>query len=370
MNTEDDDSSLTDDDKDSSNDTGSSNDSSSEEADNEEADSDDSDDSSDTSDSDDELCCPDIKIFSEGTILLEGLKLLGWTERRLNFKRRSVRRNHLQYRGMYGVPPIVTAQLCEDLQLTKVADAKVESSKLDLDKLHWALHWLYRYPTETERESTWQKCGNTIRDACWYYVAKIRALKTEKITWPGRNGHWKDDDKWVMTVDGTHLEILEPGDSDIPKDPAYFSFKHHAAGFNYEVGIDLFESRCIWLSGPWKAGEYNDRKMFKEKGLKRKLEQAGKMGIGDDGYTGYPRTISTANGMDSEEVSEFKSRARQRHEIYNGKLKHFDILSERFRCKSHPNDKFTVAEKLQMVFEAVNVLVQYKMEYGEPLFDI
>jgi len=29
-----------------------------------------------------------------------------------------------------------------------------------------------------------------------------------------------------------------------------------------------------------------------------------------------------------------------------------------------------VAEKLQMVFEAVNVLVQYKMEMGEPLFDI
>lgn len=328
-------------------------------------------DSSDVdSDEDEELLKPDIRIFYEEDILKRGLNLLGWTDQRLDFKRRTTETNVDQYRGMFGVNPYVTARLCEDLQVTKIEDARVDRKDLNLDKLHWALHWLYRYPTETERESTWHKCANTVRDACWFYVAKIRALKHEKIVWPARRGHWKKDDKWVMTVDGTHLQILEPGDADVPKDPGYFSFKHHAAGFNYEVGIDLFESRCIWLSGPWKAGVYNDRKMFKEKGLKRKLARWGKMAIGDDGYTGYPGLISTANGLDSEEVKEFKTRARQRHEIYNGKLKQFDILSVRFRCKSHPKDTWTVSEKLQLVFEAVNVLVQYKMEMGEPLFDI
>ena len=190
-----------------------------------------------------------------------------------------------------------------------------------------------------------------------------------KIVWPGKK-YRQSDDIWVASVDGTHLVVLEPGDSDVPKDPSYFSFKHHAPGFNYEVCIALFESKCIWLSGPHKAGTYNDAKMFKECGLKDKLKRAGKKAIGDDGYKGFSNQIVTANALDSEAVREFKVRARQRHEIYNSKLKTYDILSERFRCKNNPNDKYTVSEKLQMCFEAVNVLVQYKMEMGEPLFDI
>jgi hypothetical protein len=124
-----------------------------------------------------------------------------------------------------------------------------------------------------------------------------------KIVWPK---DFSEDDIWGMTVDGIHLVSLEPGDSDVPKDPAYFSFKHHAAGFNYEVGIHLFKSKCIWLSGPHKAGEYNDAKIFKEKGLKARLKKAHKKAIADEGYRGFPNQISTANGLDTEEVAEFK----------------------------------------------------------------
>ena len=302
------------------------------------------------------------------TVMYAGLKLLGWEESRL--RRRKVEETNIdQYRGMYGVDPCVIAKLINDLQTTEIDDAFVE--KVDVDKLHWAVHWMYRYPTETESESSWNKCANTIRDAHWFYVARIRALKAQKIVWPSHEFHTVyADDVWVMTVDGTHLVTLEPGDGDIPKDPSYFSFKHHAAGFNYEIGVCLFTSRCIWLSGPHKAGTYNDAKMFKECGLKDLLSGAGKMAIGDDGYCGFPRQVSTANGLDSEPVREFKVRARQRHETYNSKLKQFAILSDVFRCKNNPKDKLTAAEKLQMVFEAVVVLVQYKMELCSPLFDI
>ena len=126
----------------------------------------------------------------------------------------------------------------------------------------------------------------------------------------------------------------------------------------------------MWLSGPHKAGEYNDAKIFREKGLLAKLETSKTMAIADEGYRGFPDHISRANSLDSEAVAKFKVRARQRHEIYNGKLKVFGVLGEQFRCKNNPNDKYTMAEKLQMCFEAVNVLVHYKMEWGEPLFDI
>jgi hypothetical protein len=268
---------------------------------------------------------------------------------------------------MYGINPVVMAQLCEDLQRTDIGDAGIK--KMDIIKLHWTLHFLYRYPTEVERSNIWNKCPNTIRDSCWLYTGAIRALKAVKICWP-RRGFWKEDDIWVLTVDGTHLLTLEPGDSDVPKDPSYFSFKHHAAGFNYEVGVCLFESRCIWLSGPHRAGTHNDAKMFTDGGLKDKLELAGKKAIGDDGHRGFPNQMSTANSLDSDAVRDFKVRARQRHEGFNGKIKQFAVLGEQFRCKNNPNDKLTVEEKLQVCFEAVCVLVQYKMEMGDPLYDI
>jgi hypothetical protein len=263
--------------------------------------------------------------------------------------------------------PSATARLWLDLQTTQIEAARVDArSDASFEKLHWALHFLYRYPTENERESMWKKCGNTIREACWLYVYKIKSLKAEKIVWPT----FQATDIWVMSVDGTHLVTLEPGDSpDFPRDPSYFSFKHHTAGFNYEVGIHLFASKCIWFSGPHKAGVYNDAKIFREYGLMQRLRQLGKKAIADEGYRGFSNEISTHNSLDTEEVREFKRRARQRHEIYNGMLKTYRVLSSAFRCKNNANENFSVDEKLQMCFEAVNVLVQYKM-LTEPLFDI
>ena len=242
--------------------------------------------------------------FTAEQIMMKGLVLLGWDEDKL--KNRSPEKNISQYSAWYGVEPCVMSKLVEDLQTTNIASARIEN--LNIDKLHWAVHFLYRYPTETENESTWKKCSNTIRQACWFHVDKIRNLKAAKIVWP----QFGDTDIWVMSVDGTHLVTLEPGGHpDFPKDPSYYSFKHHAAGFNYEVGIDLFRSKCIWLSGPHKAGEYNDAKIYKTCGLHDKLKQLGKKAIADEGYRGFPRTISTHNALDTQPVREFKTRARQ-----------------------------------------------------------
>lgn len=306
-----------------------------------------------------------IVVFTEEEMCYKGLILTGFRQERLD--RRQIETNIEQYHGLYGIDPSATARLWLDLQTTQIVAARVNpDDSTSIDKLHWALHFLYRYPTETERESKWHKCGNTIREACWLYAYKIKELKAEKIVWP----KFKDSDIWVMTVDGTHLVTLEPGDSpDNPRDPSYFSFKHHTAGFNYEVGVDLFKSKCIWFSGPHKAGEYNDAKIFRECGLMQRLRQQGKKAIADEGYRGFTNEITTHNSLDTEEVREFKTRARQRHEIYNCMLKQFSVLSDRFRCKNNPNEKFTAAEKLQICFEAVNVLVQYKMQ-TEPLFDV
>jgi hypothetical protein len=135
-------------------------------------------------------------------------------------------------------------------------------------------------------------------------------------------------------------------------------------GFNYEIALSLRESKIVWLNGPYPAGTYNDIKIFRECGLKDKLEVTGKKAIADSGYQGYPQLISRYNSLDSEEVREFKTRARLRHEKFNGMCKVFECLSDRFRHK--PN----MEEKLQACFESVAIIVSYKMEMGEPLFDI
>ena len=214
-----------------------------------------------------------------------------------------------------------------------------------------AMHFLKRYDTENERERTWKKSKNTLRRDSWfYYVDKIRALKKVKIKFPTL----KDlgDLIWILTIDGTHLRSEEQPHESLPKDPAYFSYKHHCAGFNYELALSLTESRLIWMSGPHEAGAYNDIKNFKEKGLGSKLKKLGKKGIADSGYNGYPDLLSTPNNShDDKETAKFKTRARQRHEGYNRMLKTFDCLSSTFR---HSKDR------LQACFEAVAVVVRVR----------
>jgi hypothetical protein len=153
----------------------------------------------------------------------------------------------------------------------------------------------------------------------------------------------------------------EPSDGEISKDPSYYSFKHHCAGFNYEIALSLYESKIVWMSGPWEAGDWNDIAIFTGKGLAWILREKKKMAIADNGYRGYPQLVSTPNPLDDEEVAQFKSRVRCRQEALNGKMKCFECLSDRFRHSK---------KQLQACVECVAVVVQYKMDGGQPLYEV
>jgi hypothetical protein len=308
-------------------------------------------------DSDDDFVVDNINILTEDEMLFAGLEALGWEVRRLKIFKRNT--NIDRFRGMFGINPDVCAQLWEDLQTTDIVEAWIHPDDRDLLTLFMALHFLKRYPTEIERESIWKPINiNVMRENVWLYIQKIQALKTAMLPgWPGDNF---GDDKWVMSVDGVHFVTEEPTHPNFPKDKGYFSFKHNSAGFVYEIGLSLYESKLIWFNGPFPAG-MNDIQIFGEQGLKNKLQSTGKKIIADGGYRGYPKIASTPNSQDTEEVSKFKVRARQRHEKYNGMIKEFECLDSRFHHSR---------ERLVACFEAVVVLVEYKMEMGNPLFDI
>jgi hypothetical protein len=173
-----------------------------------------------------------------------------------------------------------------------------------------SMHHLKRYPTELEREPLFDVDCSKGRDWVWFFVEKVQQLKAEKIVWPADNF---GDDLWVLIVDGTHCWIQEPKHATWSQDRSFYTHKYGKAGINYELAIALFDSKLIWMNGPFKAGEADNR-TFKIRGLKQKLQEMNKRGIADGGYPGNPTLLSTPNNHDSKPAKLFKSRALKRHE--------------------------------------------------------
>ena len=304
--------------------------------------------------SDDDLDRP-VVVYTAAQILYRGLRLVHYKRRRI--RRAGRKRNIERFKGHFGAKPHVLAQIWEDLQITDVEEARLLPVDAKLDKFLMAFHMLRKYPTELEREPIFDIDPQQGRDWVWFFLEKIVALKSEKIRWPDDDF---GNDIWVMTVDGTHVWITEPGHPDWSQDSRYFSHKYGKAGVNYELGISLSTNRLVWMNRPHPAGE-SDLQVFIRHGLRRKLKRLKKRSIGDGGYPGHSRYVSTPNNMDSKEVKKFKSRALKRHENFNGMTKTFECLSGRFH---HSLDRFKTC------FEAVCVVCQYQLELGNPLYDI
>jgi DDE superfamily endonuclease len=265
--------------------------------------------------------------------------------------------NAQRFTSLFGSSAKVCTIIWEDIQTTIIPEARVDDNKLSPRYFLMAMNHLKRYPTESEREGPWDISAKIGREWVWYYLQKIQALKTQKISWPDDNF---GTDIWAISVDGTHCWIEEPIHHEWSQDSEYYSHKYNKAGINYEIGISLAESRVVWLNGPFKAG-VNDIKVFTRHGLKQKLEETNKKAIGDKGYVGHPDVVSTYNVHDCRGVNKFKSRALKRHETFNNLTKCFDCLSGRFR---HSPDQFKTC------FESVCVICQYQIENGSELFDI
>ena len=162
---------------------------------------------------------------------------------------------------------------------------------------------------------------------------------------------------WLLSVDGTHCRIEEPRSR---PDKNWYSHKNNCPAVSYEIGLDINSNNIVWVNGPFMAGK-TDLLIFQEPGGLKNMIPNNYRIIGDMGYAGEPAIISTKNEFDTDAVKLFKRRARARHENLNSFVKHFSILSGRYRH---------TLEKHKMVFEAVCVIVQYKLENDELLYRI
>ena len=164
-----------------------------------------------------------------------------------------------------------------------------------------------------------------------------------------------------MTVDGTSSIINEPTHPEFSQDEKAFSKKKNHAGYTYELGISLFKPKLIWMNGAFKSGA-NDKTNFVQEGLKEKLRLVGKKALGDKIYNGHNNEVSTFNAFDSDRIKSLKSRAQMRHEKFNGMVKEYESVSVQYRHR--------VKEKFEACFEAVCVICQYRMDHGEPLYEL
>lgn len=274
-----------------------------------------------------------------------GLELAGFTRAR---QERTIQRtNRERFRSWYGISPQACSALFEDLQ---AAPARV--AKANCRFFLMALNWLKNYRSEAELAGQFNMDEKTARKHIWMYARAFQALKPEKISMVGLD----DGGFYILTVDGVHFRIGEPR---LEPDSKWYSEKFNGPGLTYELGIAIRQNRLVWINGPFKASVHDKTIYNKPNGLKSRMP-AGKKGIADRGYRNEP-TLATRNELDSAAVKAFKRRARARHETFNGRIKNFKALAERFRHG---------VQKHKTVMEAVCILVQYDMENGHPLFDV
>jgi len=224
-----------------------------------------------------------------------------------------------------------------------------------------AQHFLWAYPKNYSiLAETFKGVGmkQVQGQALWGMIEKISALVLSKVQWDPSFDQL-DTEIFIISVDGKDFRIWEPKHPLRRYDKDYSSHKYSKkAALRYEIALSLKNSRVVWISGPHKAGADSDLKIFNE-GLKHKM-LPGKKAVCDGTYKGS-KSLAKPDCLESKELKNFKSRARNRQETINGRLTFYACLNHTF-THGIPNHKHA--------FQAVLVMVQTQMEHGAELFAI
>ena len=133
---------------------------------------------------------------------------------------------------------------------------------------------------------------------------------------------------------------------------------------------------CIWIRGPFKAGEQHDKTVYcggtadipiekrNKNALYFKLPR-GKKGVADSAYRAIDNVTIKREGQ-TKEVQRFIDRALNRQESYHWRLEGYDILKQRFCHGKSTEDKMKLHK---MAVEMVAVIVHYDLKH-RPLFEV
>lgn len=270
-------------------------------------------------------------VLTPDEVLERGLMYMGiehkrwasWETRVVSFK------NH------YGSSPRVLAQQWYDLTVTELPCARLnkeEVSEAGFRRFMQAHNWLWSYPDNAGSfASRWKQCKRySYGKRIWEWIEKIAALKEEKIVWESELDE-DDGDIFIVTVDGVDFRVNEPNNGVVNVDKKQHSHKYKHAALKYEIAVGLVSGKAVHVSGPYRGG-MSDKRIF-DQSTGPKIKE-GKLAITDGGYDGRAK-CSITNPRESKEVRQFKSRARARHETFNGRLSFYRSLNDTFRHSRH-----------------------------------
>ena len=275
----------------------------------------------------------------------------------------------------YGSTSLDLAEMWYDLQQGEYEGASLDVKENSFSgfKMFMTAHFfLWTYPknaglTATRFRHAIKNCKGS---PLWNWIRKIAALLPKKIYWD-KSVERPEASAFVGSIDCTDCRVWEPrAHHHMNIDKSYFSEKFNHAGYKYEIVLHLLKPKCMDIVGPEKASKH-DMKVFRQKTKQRMLDMpAGKMLIADSIYkVGKKPEHQDEIGMfaipssaDPAELRRFKSRARARHESFNGRLKFFRFLKDIYNG--------TDMEKHGEAFRAICVIVQYQMDNGSPIFEI
>ena len=310
----------------------------------------------------------DLDVKSAQEVMELGLKFIGMSHEEQQVL------NHKQllnkFHDHYGCIPVDLAQMWHDLQTTSITEAKLEANEKNQKgfKMFMAANFLLWVNPKNAGliSSCFGICKRYVQSNkhLWKWVRKMGALMGDKVTWDEALLSSDDYYKFIGSVDGVDFNIWEKPNERYNIDKGLMSYKSKHAALRYLIAVSVYDSNCIYVHGPVKAGEVNDLAAWRQDLKAKMLGLPGKFLVADGGFkTSEANEVgifSTPNPHDSPELRTFKTRVRQRHESFNCRLKHYKILQDVFRFDP---------EKHKHVLHAVITRVQYAMESGAPLFD-
>lgn len=253
---------------------------------------------------------------------------------------------------------------------------------IDPAYLLWALMLLKMYSTEPVLAGMLGVDEDTFRKWAWYFIEEVSYLEPEVVSFfyhlfyfphcfippshfvssvPARMckilfaNRKKGDvgNDCMLQVDGTDCKATNQGVC--PK--AFYSFKFKSSGLRYEVANNIITDDICSITGPMPPGDWPDVEVFRF-ALKGDLDENERVET-DDGYIGEDPCFTKCPGgirsMEDERWHAKRSKARNRGETVNHRLKTFGVLGGTFRHD---------IEKHSMCFRACAVFVQLSFQIG------
>lgn len=274
-----------------------------------------------------------------------------------------------EFHAHYGSSSLTLAAQWYDMQRYTPLIWEDENLELDakeklsgLKKFLMAHYFLWVYPKNARvfanafKVSEFQCRGRPL----WIWLMRVASLNAKVIKW-----HRRLDDAemeiFIATVDGVDKKTHEFKHDTLPRDNGNCSKKHNHCGVKYQLAIAVHMAKLVHIYGPERGGK-QDKTLLEESGLLDKVKD-GKHLIVDRGYIKLSnlKKLSWPNEHDDKQTNNFKSRARLRHETFNGRMSFFESMSNEW---SHTKEQHKIA------FYAVATTIQYQMDNGAPIFDV